>query len=284
MIRKLGRLAAFGLGLGAVVGLLSLATIAPALATDNGTITPVNSCLNANEIKKWYGHDDEAALFAKVTSTPEGLKFDGASLAHRDLDPSLKLADAPKHALLTTVGTVTGVPPLVKFRTDAPFSTLNIDADGKWWSSKINPSDPGGISNPVAGPEEFVDLPLTKVAPVEGVQVKYTEGTTIEDIQIGYATDTGNVATVKSLVYATKVYAFACPKLVASPGPVNSGSASPKPKPSVIKTSKSPAPELALTGESGGTNWPAVIGGVGAAIIAAGAALYYVTRPRRFEV
>ena len=50
--------------------------------------------------------------------------------------------------------------------------------------------------------------------------------TTVEDVQLGYATDTGNTSVVKSLAYNGKTYAFACPKPpVASPGPSKPGSA-----------------------------------------------------------
>lgn len=280
---RIMRLVAWGSGLGLALGLSLAALAAPAFATDNGTVTPkYATCANAGEISKWYGHDDEATLFANVKSTEAGLEFDGPSLVHRDIE-STKLADLAKHAELTAT-VATGVAPLVKFRTANPFSTLNIDADGKWWSSKINPSDPGGISSPVAGPADLVGKELTKTP-----GVFYTEATTAEDIQIGYANDAGNKATVAKLVHQGITYAFACPEPEATASPTAKPTLSPLPKPSATKgpvrtgTPKATPSMLPLTGEGGGTNWPLRIGAAGAAIILAGGVLLYVTRRRETE-
>jgi hypothetical protein len=273
MLRKLKALVALAAGTGLVVGLALAGLAGPALATDgNGTVKPVYStCTAAPEIKKWYGHDDESALFANVSSIEKGLRFNGASLAHHAL-PATKLADLPKHAEVTTVN-VTGRPADFKIRTDAPFSTLTLGELG-WWSSKIAPGDQGGQDHPLEGPADFVDLELTNTA-AEGDA--YTADTVGVDIQLGYATDLGNASTVTKLVYAGDTHTFACPKPV--PHPAGSATGKPKPKPAV-KVTKSPLPELALTGEEGGTNWPARIGAVGFLVLVVGSFVVYATRPR----
>jgi hypothetical protein len=275
MLRKLKALVALAAGTGLVVGLALAGLAGPALATDgNGTVKPVYStCAAAPEIKKWYGHDDESTLFENVSSIEKGLRFNGASLAHHAL-PATKLADLPKHAEVTTVN-VTGAKPLFKIRTDAPFSTLNEGELG-WWSSKILETEPGGQNLPLAGPEDFIGKFLTKTAAPDDV---YTADTVGVDIQLGYATDTGNAATVTKLVYAGDTHTFACPKPVPHPAGSATGKPKPKPKPAV-KVTKSPLPELALTGEEGGTNWPARIGAVGFLVLVVGSFVVYATRPR----
>lgn len=261
----------------ALIGAIALGNGTAKATEDNGTVNPIFDCTNANEIKKWYGHDDEATLFANVTSTEKGLHFNGPSLAHRDITDT-KLEDLAKHAELTTVD-VTGVAPLVKFRTDAPFSTLNIDAAGKWWSSKIDPASPGGISNPVTGPADLVGLTLNK----NGGTAKYDENTVAADIQIGYANDAGNSATVTKLVHQGVTYSFTCPEPDEEPTANPTSPAATKP-PTTRPTKPAARPtqsELPLTGEGGGKNWPVTIAVSGGGIVTVGALLIWAASRRR---
>lgn len=265
-----------------LVGLFAVLAMAfvvaqPASATPEFGAGPIE----CTGVTGWGVQGDEVWEGGTITPTEKGFVFEGPTLMHHAF-PDTKLEDLPKHADLVTVD-VTGVPPLVKFRTDGPYSTLNIDANGKWWSSKILPADEGGISNPVDGPEDFIDLPLTKLA--GEVKPKYTDATLIKDIQVGYATDAGNEATVVSLTYAGDTFNFKCtPAQTASPSP--SGSASPQPTTTASPgATASPTPSfsfLPVTGsDSDGANPAVTIALIGSIIVVLGVAGFIGARRRR---
>lgn len=234
MRRMIGWLAlAVGVAAFAVLGL----TANPAAATNPH---PVESTCHEG----WYVNPDEEALLPEQVE--EGFLFDGPSLVHRSIT-QVKLADAKGASL--TADVETGVAPLFKFETLNPYSTINVRADGKVWSSKIL-SGPGSQDDPV----NSVTL-LPGIAP-------YTNETVIYSIGAGYANDTGNKAVVSSITYGPTTYDLSC-EVEESPSPSPSASASGSPSPSASTstgttagpTTAAPSASrsaLPLTGTSGG--------------------------------
>jgi hypothetical protein len=215
----------------------------------------------------WYVNPDEEHLLPEQTEA--GFLFDGPSLIHRAIT-QVKLADAKGASL--TADVATGVAPLFKFETLNPYSTINVRADGKVWSSKI-PSGPGSQ-----------DDPLNSVTLFPGIS-PYTNDTVIYSIGAGYANDTGNKATVTSITYGPTTYDLSC-EIEESPSPSPSASASASPSPSASTSSpagttapstSAPAAELPVTG----SRPPIVLlVALGVLIAAAGTALVVMTRHR----
>lgn len=167
----------------------------PAQATVNH---PVVSACNTG----WYVNPDEESLLP--TQVESGFLFDGASLVHRAIDP-IVLSSVPAGSLVSA--SVTGAAPLFKMETTSAYSTINIDAAGKFWSSKIGASDPGGQSNPVATAGDLV-----------GKWSGYTATTKVYSIGVGYGNDTGNTAVVTSIKFGETTYNLAC-KPTSTPPP-----------------------------------------------------------------
>jgi hypothetical protein len=220
----------------------------------------------------WYVNGDEEHLLPEQVEN--GFLFDGPSLVHHVIAP-VKLADALGASLVADVET--GVAPLVKLETTSPYSTINVRADGKVWSSKIA-SGPGSQDDPV----NSITL-LAGISP-------YTNGTKVYSVGAGYANDTGNTAVVSSITYGPTTYELAC-EVQESPGPSPSVSASASASPSVSTSAGAtagpgtPAPagsgDLPVTGEP---VWLLAV--VGVLFAAGGLVLTYVLArdPRnRFE-
>ncbi|GAB3358683.1 LPXTG cell wall anchor domain-containing protein [Micromonospora halotolerans] len=146
----------------------------------------------------WYVNPDEAALLPKQTEA--GFLFDGPSLVHHATN--VALADVPDEVGFTAAD-VTGAKPLFKMETTAQYSTINVTADGKFWSSKIPATDEGGQNKPV-----------DKAGDLVGKWSGYTEATRVVSFGVGYANDTGNKATVTSITFGTK-YALGCKEVSA---------------------------------------------------------------------
>lgn len=156
----------------------------------------------------WYVNGDEALLMPE--QKPEGLLFDGPSLIHHVIGTPASLATTPTDGAFTTIGAGVGSKPLFKMETNAPYSTLNKTAAGKWWSSKLAADAPGGQSMPLDDLSSFVG------------KGSYTSDTMVYSFGVGYANDTDKTATVTSISFAGHKYALDC----ASPSPSVSGSAS----------------------------------------------------------
>jgi LPXTG-motif cell wall-anchored protein len=236
-------LAAFAV---AVLGTFVAGSPASAAGTDPIPIT--SDCLTG-----WYVNWDEGGDVPDTPSktepdlrpeqTEDGLLFDGPSIVHHQT--SYSLATLPTDG--TFVADVTaGVPPLFKVETLNPYSTLNKTADGKWWSSRIAASNPGGQSNPVNTPADFLGKATTHPD-------VYDAETTVFSFGVGYANDTGNSATVSSITFAGTTYDLTC-------------------KPEPVETTTTAGGSLANTG----TNLTMVvaaaavliIGGIGALLVA----------------
>lgn len=237
--------------------LLVLSGLALATAANAG-IAVTSQCANG-----WYVNDDEETLMP--AQKPGGLLFDGPSLVHHLVAPGvpMTLDKVPGDGAFTTAGAITGVKPLFKMETTAPYSTINKTADG-YWSSKIT-TGAGSQSEPVASPALLVG------------KWNYTMETTVYSFGVGYANDSGNKALVTSVTFGGKVYTMACaPGASASASPSKSASAAPS-----RSTSASPAvATLPVTG----TAVPAlVVAGMAAAAL--GGLLLVLARRRhnRFE-
>lgn len=247
----------------AAAALAAIGAAAPAQATP-GPLPVVSECN-----KGWYVNGDEAALLPK--QVPAGFVFDGPSIVHHST-ALVAIKDVP--AVGFTATNVTGNAPLFKLETTEPYSTVNVLADGKAWSSKI-PTGKGSQNEPVS----LADL--AALSP-------YTEKTRVFSFGVGYANDTGNKATVTAITYDT-TYGLACTPPTQSPSPTPTATGSPTPTasatgtptgaPTATGTTAAPpaaGPSLPVTGSPIRT-----AGIIGAGLLLIGAALYVGTRYRR---
>jgi hypothetical protein len=192
-----------------------IAAVAASLLIGSGVAmatTPAGSFpVESDCVSGWYANPDEKDLLPK--QTPEGILFDGPSLMHRAVTP-MGLATAPG-GQLTTAGSVTGSKPLVKFETSAPYSTINVTGSGSVWSSKIPADQDGGQSKPVEHLSELVG------------KGPYTADTKVVTVGAGYASDTGNKATVSAIAWNGTVWDLTC-KTKPEPSKTTSSPAAPK--------------------------------------------------------
>lgn len=201
-MRKVGSLlVASALGL---IGAFALAS--PASAATKTEPIPVVSLCNEG----WFVNHDEGKNLPEQVE--EGILLDGPKLFKRSVNVLLK--DAPNNGGFSANVTM-GVAPLFKMETDAPYSTINKTAAGKYWSSKINEADLGGQSNPVDTLQDLLDKPLTKVA--GEVKPKYLATTKIYTIGVGYANDMGSKAVVKSVKFGRGYWDLRCAPVTATP-------------------------------------------------------------------
>lgn len=224
----------------------------------------------------WYVNPDEGSLLPKQKD--DGFEFDGPSLVHHVT--SYTLASTPTDGSFAAT-VQTGVAPLFKMETTSPYSTVNKTPAGKYWSSKINASDAGGMDNPVDSPADLVDKPLTKTLDLTD---KYTATTKVFSFGVGYANDTGNKALVKSIKFADKTYDLSC-KVTPSSSPTatpSSTGATPTPSKTTALPSSisSPTPvageQLPTTG-----NPTLLVALFGAVLILAGVIGIVLSRRRR---
>jgi hypothetical protein len=169
----------------------AITAVAPAAyASPQTSNTTGHATCNAD----WYVNPDESAL--KPKQLPPGLLFDGPSLIHHKTS-GYTLKNVPANGGFTA-HVYAGAEPLFKMETSNPYSTINKSATGKWWSSKIAASSPGGQSDPVDSPADLIG------------KYTYTETTTVTSFGVGYGNDTGNKALVTSVSFGGHVYQLAC--------------------------------------------------------------------------
>jgi hypothetical protein len=187
----------------------------------------------------WYVNPDETAL--KPKQLPQGLLFDGPSLIHHK-SSAYTLKNVPTNGAFAA-HVYAGARPLFKMETSNPYSTINKSATGKWWSSKIAASDPGGQSDPVDSPADLIG------------KFTYTEATTVASFGVGYGNDTGNKALVVAVSFGGHVYRLSCrPKHHPTPTPTPTDTGTPTPTPSASTSpGEAPAPtpvnsDLPVTG------------------------------------
>jgi hypothetical protein len=186
----------------------------------------------------WYQNPDEISL--KPKQLPQGMLFDGPSLAHHVPGAAYTLATVPTNGGINAK-LLAGVLPLFEMETSTPYSTLNKTPAGKWWSSKI-PSGAGSQGEPVDSPADLVG------------KGSYTGGTTIMSIGVGYANDTGNKALVTSVRFGSHLYWLGCKPDHPKPTPTPTDTGTPTPTPSTsTPSSEAPAPtpvksDLPVTG------------------------------------
>ena len=188
----------------------------------------------------WYVNPDETAL--KPKQLRSGLLFDGPSLIHHK-SSGYTLKNVPLNGAFVA-HVYAGAMPLFKMETSSPYSTINKSATGKWWSSKIAASEPGGQSNPVGSPAELIG------------KFTYTDATTVVSFGLGYGNDTGNKALVRVVKFGKQVYRLACRPQhhpTPTPTPTDTGTPSPTPSPTESTPGEAPAPtpvnsDLPVTG------------------------------------
>ena len=186
----------------------------------------------------WYVNPDETALKPKQLRT--GFLFDGPSLIHHQTS-GYTLKNVPTNGTFAA-HVYAGSRPLFKVETSSPYSTINKSAEGKWWSSKIAASEPGGQSNPVGSPADLIG------------KFTYTDSTTVVSFGLGYGNDTGNKALVAAVKFGGRVYGLACrPQHHPTQTPTPTGTPSPTPSPTESTPGEAPAPtpvnsDLPVTG------------------------------------
>jgi hypothetical protein len=186
----------------------------------------------------WYVNPDETALQPKQLRG--GLLFDGPSLIHHQTS-GYTLKTVPTDGNFAA-HVYAGARPLFKMETSNPYSTVNKSATGKWWSSKIAASEPGGQSNPVDSPADLIG------------KYTYTEATTVASFGLGYGNDTGNKALVTAVKFGSHVYRLACrPHHQPTPTPTSTDTGTPTPTPTTSTPGEAPAPtpvnsDLPVTG------------------------------------
>jgi hypothetical protein len=186
----------------------------------------------------WYVNPDEAAL--KPKQLRSGLLFDGPSLIHHKPAAAYTLKNVPANGAFAA-HVYAGARPLFKMETSNPYSTINKSPTGKWWSSKIAASEPGGQSSPVDSPADLIG------------KFTYTEATTVVSFGLGYGNDTGNKALVSSVSFGGQTYRLACRPHhpTATPTPTDTGTPTPTPTESTPGEAPVPTPvnsDLPVTG------------------------------------
>jgi len=276
------RLAAVSLGV--LVGALAMS--GPAQATEIG-YSPTGSA-NCPNASGWYVNVDENGDGQPTADTvdlrpeqkPAGFLFNGPSIIHHHTasPTGIKLADVEAGSF--TAALKVGALPLFKMETANPYSTVNVTAGGKFWSSKIGAADVGGQSNPVDTAGDLVGL------------WNYTAATVVGTFGVGYAKDTGNSALVKSVTFDGKIYPLACYPPSPSPSASPTPSSSPSPSASATATQPGPtAPAPLPTGGAGisGPSLPVTGAGtgvliaVGVMVAATGAFLIVLSRRRKVD-
>ena len=238
--------------------MLLLAVTLGALALPSvvqGAVPQGAHVVKSNCTTDWYVNADELDLLP--VQTPAGFVFDGPSLVHRLLAVPVPLATAPLNGAFTAT-LETGVMPLFKMETTAPYSTINKTPDGKFWSSKIA----SGLGSQAQ--------PMDTIAAL-GTQAPYTIDSKVYSFGVGYANDKGNKAVVTSVTFGASKFDLTCV-------PKPSASASVSPSVSVRPTSPAPVASLPVTGTE---TWKIVLAGL--LVLGAGVALVVVARRRRFN-
>lgn len=205
-----------------VVTAAPVAFVAPAHAATDPQPAPIES----NCLTGWYVNPDENGdgdpagddTDLRPTQQVDGLLFDGPSLMHHAT--SYTLESVPTDGSFVANVSV-GVAPLFKMETLNQYSTINKTADGKYWSSKITATDPGGQNNPVATPADLI-----------GLWSGYTTSTQVFSFGVGYANDAGNTALVSSITFAGTTYDLTCE-------PTPAGTSAPAAKPQLPTTGSS---------------------------------------------
>lgn len=271
----------------AVFGLFGLSAV-PAQATPASD----NPC----KVEGFYVNPDEKDY--EPTRTEAGFLFEGKDLIHHAT--SLDFPDVKTNTLsfkATVDGKVQG-----KMETSNPYSTINQNLDGKFWSTAMLNDQEGGQNKPV---DNVADLIGKDVKPGK---VKYSDISKVVSFGVGYVVETGST-TVTSITFHGTKYDFTCkiePSPTTSPtvkpttSPTVTASpthSSPSATPTSVPTTTSPAPEPSTTTDvamtpagnntdggdlpvTGSTLIPTAVL-IGFAMVAGGGALFYVTRRRR---
>jgi hypothetical protein len=248
------------------------ALLAPATAHAGDTATGLvwGTCPN---LKDWYVNPDETAQQPEATA--DGLKFTGEDLIHHKTD--LALTDVHAGAFEAD-GTADKL--VMKYETDAPYTTIVQTPDGTFWSSHIS-TGTGSQDHPVASPHDLIGIPQ------RGASGGLTEDTRVVSFGPGYWMEDGQ-ATVDAVQFHGVTYDLTC-----KPAPASS-SASPKP----TATTTTPAPHsstshpaaaaAAAGGTSGGTGALAItgpngwlLGAVGLGLLVVGAGVLAAQRRRK---
>ncbi len=262
--------------LGTVAG-VSLLLAFP--ATAHAATTPAPSFETCKNLVGWYVNDDETA--ERPAATIDGLLFTGKNLIHHATDP-IDLADMDK--VTTGYSSTNSGKVVFKVETNAPYSTIVTDADGKLWSTAMSADQTGGQSHPVDKYSAFVGLD-TKPG-----KAHFTADSKVTTFGVGYWTEDGQT-TVTAIDFHGKTYPLTCPPAPtatpsATPSKTPSSSSSSASNPHHVSTTPNPpanGPQsgsgaLAITGPSG---W--VIGAVAVGLAAFGGILLIAARRRRIN-
>jgi hypothetical protein len=260
--------AAFGF----IVALLTLTLARPAMANETPAFlkqAAAPSFKTCPNLQGWYGNPDEQDDLPDPTEA--GLKFEGKDLIHHKT--SLALTDV-KAGSFVAEGDALKV--VLKYETDSPYTTIVQTPEGKFWSSHIS-SGKGSQDQPVDMPHDLVGIPQ------RGASGGLTEDTRVVSFGPGYWTETGSTV-VSSVKFHGETFDLTCKPAATTP---------PTSKPPTKKPSPSHSTSTGAGGLPGGGNntssgalaitgpsTPAIVG-LGAAILAVGGGLFWMTRRRR---
>lgn len=255
-----------------------LATLTGAFAL---TMSPAQATVVANDnpckISGWYVNPDETA--DAPDETVNGFVFEGKDLIHHATAP-IDLPDIKNYTgnfVATTPGKV-----VFKMETENPYSTIVQDSDGKFWSTAMTYAQVGGQGSPVDNVSDLVGKP-TKPGKAE-----YGATSHVVTFGVGYWVEEGTT-TVTSIAFHGTKYDLTC-KVQPSPSSASPTGTIKPTQPTTTKTSTHTSTSSTVaaggTGDNGGQlaitgNNTALMVALGATVLAAGIALFAITRRRR---
>lgn len=275
MREKLGRLAALGAGLGLALGLALTALAAPAVATETDNAVCATWKIQGAtgtypDIEFGDAPEGSSVINAhKVELTkPQTGDMPGVEFAAKDVD---YLAEAEVQVTVEYELTDGATPAAGAVRlfgyADQDANTVN---DGPDWQDEAD-STSGALSFTVPAEGKIGTLGLVYDA----------------------SNDSDGLVTFRNLKVGDRLVSFTtCPEPTTEPTTEPTGEPTEGPTANPTKPAGPSKPAgrpgesrsaLPVTGSGGGTNWPLVIGGVGGGILAAGLAMMFLARRRRFE-
>lgn len=244
-----------------ILAVTLMATLAGAFALSTG---PAQATVSDNPcgVQGFYVNPDEKAY--EPARTESGFLFEGKDLIHHATAP-LDFPDVKPNTLsfvATVSGKVQG-----KMETSNPYSTINQNPDGKFWSTAMTYDQEGGQGKPV---DNVSDLLGKDVKPGK---VKFGETSKVVSFGVGYSVAEGET-TVTSITFHGTKYDLTCKTEATTPPSASPTAAQP--------TTSAPAigrgPTLPVTGASIGLTV-----GIGGTLLVLGGGAYLVARRRRVK-
>lgn len=212
-----------------ILAVVLMATFSGMFALSSSPAQATPSSDNPCSIEGFYVNPDEKDY--EPTRTEDGFLFEGKDLIHHTT--SLDFPDVKPNTLsfkATVDGKVQG-----KMETSNPYSTINQNLDGKFWSTAMLNDQEGGQNKPV---DNVVDLIGKDVKPGK---VKYSDTSKVVSFGVGYTVEDGKT-TVTSITFHGNKYDLTCKKAEPTGTPTATPTATPTNTPTAAPTSATPKP------------------------------------------